>query len=119
MAIRTTNPTRKKAARKKAQPKRIIDKITASRKKGAWFMKLRGSYLPVSWQGWLSYVPFTILAVLPLKTLYLAWIDCDQGTNVFCSNDPVAIVGLRVIAAAIIYYAILVCAMTIFAQRKS
>jgi hypothetical protein len=27
-------------------------------KKGAWFVAIRGSYLPVSWQGWLTYVPF-------------------------------------------------------------
>jgi len=26
---------------------------------GAWFVRIRGSYLPVSWQGWLTYVPFT------------------------------------------------------------
>ncbi len=23
-----------------------------------WFIKKRGSYLPSSWQGWLTYVPF-------------------------------------------------------------
>lgn len=28
-------------------------------KKGAWFARVRGSYLPVSWQGWLTYIPFT------------------------------------------------------------
>ncbi len=27
-------------------------------RKDAWFVPLRGSYLPVSWQGWLLYVPF-------------------------------------------------------------
>ncbi|HSX53138.1 MAG TPA: hypothetical protein VLF90_02085 [Patescibacteria group bacterium] len=27
-------------------------------RKGAWFIKVRGSYLPYSWQGWLSYIPF-------------------------------------------------------------
>lgn len=26
--------------------------------KGAWFVRLRGSYLPVTWQGALTYVPF-------------------------------------------------------------
>jgi hypothetical protein len=24
----------------------------------SWFIKVRGSYLPSSWQGWLLYVPF-------------------------------------------------------------
>ncbi|MEJ0072615.1 MAG: hypothetical protein WDN27_00775 [Candidatus Saccharibacteria bacterium] len=27
-------------------------------KKGAWFVAVRGSYLPVSWQAWALYVPF-------------------------------------------------------------
>ncbi len=27
-------------------------------KKGIWFKRVRGSYLPVSWQGWLTYIPF-------------------------------------------------------------
>ncbi len=32
----------------------------------AWFIKVRGSYLPNSWQGWLTYIPFTgfLLTVL-------------------------------------------------------
>lgn len=35
-------------------------------KKGAWFVKVRGSYLPVSWQGWLSYIPFIGFLMLSL-----------------------------------------------------
>lgn len=27
-------------------------------KKGAWFYKIRGSYLPATWQGWMTYIPF-------------------------------------------------------------
>lgn len=27
-------------------------------KKGAWFYKVRGSYLPVTWQAWLLYIPY-------------------------------------------------------------
>jgi hypothetical protein len=23
-----------------------------------WFIKVRGSYLPESWQGWLTYIPY-------------------------------------------------------------
>lgn len=23
-----------------------------------WFIKVRGSYLPASWQGWLTYIPY-------------------------------------------------------------
>jgi branched-subunit amino acid transport protein len=38
-------------------------KKTTKLKKGAWFIKIRGSYLPDSWQGWLTYVPFVIFLV--------------------------------------------------------
>lgn len=33
-------------------------------KKGAWFVKIRGSYLPCTWQGWLTYIPFVAYLVL-------------------------------------------------------
>jgi hypothetical protein len=32
-------------------------------RKGAWFTYIRGSYLPVSWQGWLLYVPYAAYLV--------------------------------------------------------
>ena len=35
-------------------------------KKGAWFVAIRGSYLPVSWQGWLTYIPFTAYLIFAL-----------------------------------------------------
>lgn len=28
------------------------------KKQQPWFIKIRGSYLPCSWQGWLSYAPY-------------------------------------------------------------
>jgi hypothetical protein len=31
---------------------------TSKLKNGAWFYKVRGSYLPATWQGWLTYFPF-------------------------------------------------------------
>ncbi len=36
-----------------------MSKIT-SKHKNIWFVKVRGSYLPCSWQGWATYVPFTL-----------------------------------------------------------
>jgi len=33
-------------------------------RKGAWFAPLRGSYIPVSWQGWFLYVPFVLYIIL-------------------------------------------------------
>lgn len=35
-------------------------------RKGAWFVAVRGSYLPVSWQGWLTYLPFTAYLVFAM-----------------------------------------------------
>jgi hypothetical protein len=34
--------------------------------KDAWFIPVRGSYLPWSWQGWLTYIPFTAYLVYSL-----------------------------------------------------
>ncbi len=31
----------------------------AKKKSNKWFVKVRGSYLPNSWQAWALYVPFT------------------------------------------------------------
>lgn len=39
-------------------------------KKGAWFVAIRGSYLPVSWQGWLTYIPFTAYLVYSLLVAF-------------------------------------------------
>lgn len=36
----------------KAQPK------LPKHKKGAWFVRVRGSYIPVSGKGWLTYIPY-------------------------------------------------------------
>jgi hypothetical protein len=44
-------------------------------RKGAWFTQVRGSYLSVSWQGWLSYVPFTAYLVF---ALVYGWNDTDS-----------------------------------------
>lgn len=35
-------------------------------KKNRWFIKVRGSYLPGSWQGWLTYIPFLAFLVISL-----------------------------------------------------
>jgi hypothetical protein len=40
-------------------------------KKGAWFAALRGSYIPVSWKGWLTYIPF--VAYLVFAFIYGRW----------------------------------------------
>lgn len=35
-------------------------------RKGAWFIPLRGSYLPATWQGWLLYIPYLSYAIISL-----------------------------------------------------
>lgn len=32
--------------------------LVAMSQSKAWFIKVRGSYLPNSWQGWLLYIPY-------------------------------------------------------------
>ncbi|MEO5499021.1 MAG: hypothetical protein ABIR46_00810 [Candidatus Saccharimonadales bacterium] len=32
-------------------------------KKGAWFIPIHWSYLPASWQGWLTYIPFIVFLI--------------------------------------------------------
>ncbi len=40
-------------------------------KKGAWFVRLRGSYLPCSWQGLVIYFVYTVYVVaLPVVWYY-------------------------------------------------
>lgn len=36
-------------------------------RRGAWFVPVRGSYLPATWQGWLTYVPY-------LYYLYISYV---------------------------------------------
>lgn len=44
-------------------------------RKGAWFVSLRGSYIPCAWQGWLTYIPFTAFLVWVLS---YAWQHTDS-----------------------------------------
>jgi sensor histidine kinase YesM len=39
-------------------------------RKGAWFAQIRGSYIPVSWQGWLTYIPFVAYLVYSLAVAF-------------------------------------------------
>ena len=35
-----------------------------SNKSKPWFIKVRGSYLPISWQGWLTYIPYVYFLII-------------------------------------------------------
>lgn len=65
-------------------------------RKGAWFVRLRDSYLPVSWQGWLTYLPFTAYLVF---TLVYGWNDTDSTAQAI-----LFIVPNYVAAAAVMTY---------------
>ena len=59
-------------------------KISKARK-GAWFVKVRGSYLPASWQGWLTYIPYIFLVLIGFSTVLqpvrdCAKFECSTGT---------------------------------------
>jgi hypothetical protein len=41
-------------------------KTKSGRRKDAWFVPVRGSYLPIAWQGWLTYLPFVAYLVYSL-----------------------------------------------------
>jgi hypothetical protein len=51
----TYNHKRMKRSRKKTKIK-----------PGAWFIPVRGSYLPVSTAGWLTYIPYTVYLLFAL-----------------------------------------------------
>lgn len=67
-----------------------------------WFRKVRGSYLPCSWQGWLTYVPFTIFL---LTVLFAAVRSEHSASDVFYAIFP------QWVAAAVV--------MSWFASQKS
>ncbi len=47
---------------------------TTKAKQGAWFIAVRGSYLPNSWQAWALYVPF-------VAYLYYSWVVAFDYTG--------------------------------------
>lgn len=71
-------------------------------KKGAWFVQLRGSYIPVSGKGWLTYIPY--LAYL----VYTVIVALNYTGNNF---KAVLWIVPNFVAAAVI--------MTWFAKRTS
>ena len=71
-------------------------------RKGAWFYKVRGSYLPATWQAWLSYIPFTIFLITVLTA---AIRNNHSVSDVFYAIFP------QWIAAAVV--------ITWFASKKS
>ena len=50
-------------------------------RQNAWFIKVRGSYLPASWQAWLLYIPYTAYVVGVIA--YAFRHDTDVWTALF------------------------------------
>lgn len=55
-------------------------------KKGAWFVKIRGSYLPVSKQGWLTYIPFTAYLIFSMVFGYKETDSLTMATLIIVPN---------------------------------
>lgn len=72
------------------------------KKKSKWFIKVRGSYLPNSWQAWLLYVPFTS---------YLIWVMWFAINSNGSLGETILIIFPQFIAAAVV--------MTWIASKKS
>jgi len=65
-------------------------------RKGAWFVPVRWSYLPCSWQGWLTYVPY-------IGFLVLTFIVID-GNSHSVSDTLIGIVPVWVAAVAVMQW---------------
>jgi hypothetical protein len=70
--------------------------------KSKWFIKVRGSYLPKSWQAWLLYLPFTV---------FLIWVMWFAINSADSFGETVLIIFPQFIAAAVV--------MTWIASKKS
>lgn len=47
-------------------------------KKNVWFKSVRKSYIPITWQGWLSYVPY--VSALSGATYWVLHVEKSFGT---------------------------------------
>ena len=71
-------------------------------KKGAWFVRVRGSYLPRTWQGWLMHILLVMAAIATFIT-----ID-DADGNI-----------MRIVISGIVYLYAIGSFFTYIASRKS
>jgi hypothetical protein len=65
---------RNKLGRKKHATKK---KSISKRRSAVWFTHVRGSYLPLSWQGWLTYI---LYAAYLIFTVTVGWRDIHSAT---------------------------------------
>lgn len=74
----------------------------AKKKSDKWFIKVRGSYLPNSWQAWALYVPFVT---------FLFTVMCAAIRNEHSASDMFYAIFPQWVAAAVV--------MTWIASQKS
>lgn len=80
----------------------VMKKSSKKVKSSTWFVKVRGSYLPNSWQAWALYVPFIVFLMTVMQDAIRTQ---SSAQDVFYSVFP------QWIAAAVV--------MTWIAARKS
>lgn len=68
-------------------------------KKGAWFVRVRGSYLPASLVGWLTYIPYTAYVVGVLIYVMSKRLDLWQSIFLVLPNWIAALVIMSWLAA--------------------
>ena len=68
------------------------------RNRHAWFIKVRGSYLPNSWQGWLLYIPYTAYVVGVLAYVFMQHDDVWRAIFTLVPNWLAALVAMSWIA---------------------
>lgn len=85
-------------------------------KKGAWFVPLRGSYIPVSWQGWLTYIPYLLLILLGFWTFSFPLRTCISNE---CSISTIGSIVTFSTIYLVPYFVALVVIMQWIAKRKS
>lgn len=86
-------------------------------RKGAWFVSVRGSFLPVSWQGWLTYVPYVILIIASFGIVFSAVFSCI--TTYGCSQSTLISMSFFNLMLLLPFLVALVVIMHWIAKRKS
>ena len=68
-------------------------------RKQKWFKQVRGSYLPNTWQGWLTYIPYTAYLIGPLLLVLRNKSDFWTALFILVPNWIVALIVMQWVAA--------------------
>jgi hypothetical protein len=85
-------------------------------RKGAWFVKVRSSYLPANWKGWLTYIPYIALIIVGLGNIVWPILDCIKFG---CSARMSTTMLMSGFIISLPYFVSLVVVMYWIARRKS